>query len=36
MAALLISDELFDARARIDILEKELEAALLPGSAKTA
>lgn len=30
MAALLISDELFDARSRIDVLEKELEAALLP------
>lgn len=36
MAALLITDELFDARARIEVLEKELEAALLPGSAKSA
>ncbi len=36
MAALLVADELFDARTRIDILEKELEAALLPGTARTA
>lgn len=35
MAALLITDELFDARGRIDVLEKELEAALLPGSQKS-
>lgn len=34
MAALLITDELFDAKSRIDVLERELEVALIGSQGK--